>query len=316
MRRARPAHEDDAGLAGELTLGETLRKAREKKNMTAHDVAAKLRLNTGIITALEGGAIEGLPAPTYVRGYIRAYARLLGLDPTSMIMEYDRTAGAPPEIEPQRDMPEPQVSASDLPVKAMTYAVIIVLAALTVMGLLQNYQQSLLSSLSLPKWAGEGAATGTSPAGTRPNDAKLTSKPAPPAAPQPPALSYTYPVLTEAGLSPEGLEALKIPATEAPATADNTAPTPAADAGADVLNMEVSADSWIDVSDNTGARLYYNVAHNGDHITAQGALPYRVRIGRMSGVRLNFRGAPLDVSDYTHDGVARFKLTDQGAAPP
>lgn len=292
--------------------------------MTAHDVGAKLRLNTDIVTALEEGAFDRLPAPTYVRGYIRAYARLMGLDPVSMILQYDRKAGAPPEIEPQRSMPEPQARAGDLPVKAMTYLVIIVLLALTAMGLLQTYQQSLLSSLSLPKWSGEGTTVGTAPAAASRTDTRgATSKPEPPVAPQPSTLSYTFPVLTEAGLTQAEVDALVAPETPAPAAqATGTTPlpefvgAPTAAVGADVLNMEISADSWIDVFDGTGTRLYFNMAHNGDHITAQGALPYRVRIGRMSGVRLSFRGAPLDVSAYTHDGVAHFKLTDQGVAPP
>ncbi len=317
MRRLRPTEDPDIGPGGEpQTLGETLRKAREARNMTAQDVAAKLRLNTGIVNALEEGAGERLPAPTYVRGYIRAYARLVGLDPVSLILEYDRTAAAPPEIEPQRDMPEPQASAGDLPVKAMTYVIIAVLLALTVMGLLQTYQQSLLSSLSLPKWAGEGATVATTPAATAPPAAerkKAAAVPLPPAEPERPALSYTYPVLTDAGLTPAEVESLAVPGAGTAATAGGAAP---AAAGADVLDMVVTADSWIDVFDNTGARLYYNMAHNGDHITAQGVLPYRVRIGRVSGVHLSFRGAPLDVSGYTHDGVARFNLTDQGATAP
>ncbi len=284
--------------------------------MTAHDVAAKMKLNTSIVTALEEGAIDRLPAPTYVRGYIRTYARMMGLDPVSMIMQYDRNAWAPPEIEPQRDMPEPQARASDLPVKTMTYLVIAVLLVLTAMGLLQTYQQSLLSSLSLPKWAREDTTQGPPPVAVSRTDVRrVTPEPAPPASPQPPTLSYTYPVLTEAGLTPAEAGALVTPEMPAVQTADASA-APIAMAGADVLNMEVSADSWIDVFDNTGTKLYFNMAHGGDHINAQGTLPYRVRIGRMAGVRLNFRGAPLDVAAYTIDGVAHFRITDQGVVPP
>ena len=65
--------------------GQRLREAREALNLSRQDVARKLRLDTGLIQALENNNREALPAQTYLVGYLRSYARLLNLPADSII---------------------------------------------------------------------------------------------------------------------------------------------------------------------------------------------------------------------------------------
>lgn len=60
--------------------GETLRKARESKNLAQADVAQQLNLTLRALTQVEAGAFDKLPGHTFARGYIRAYAKFLELD--------------------------------------------------------------------------------------------------------------------------------------------------------------------------------------------------------------------------------------------
>lgn len=73
------AHDPTNGAA--VNAGERLKAAREQAGWSIEHVALKLRLSTAQVAALEKGEREGLPPAAYVRGYLRSYAQLLGLDP-------------------------------------------------------------------------------------------------------------------------------------------------------------------------------------------------------------------------------------------
>lgn len=60
--------------------GETLRQAREQKGLSLSQVAGQLNLTENSLRQLENGAFDKLPGHTFSRGYIRAYAKLMGLD--------------------------------------------------------------------------------------------------------------------------------------------------------------------------------------------------------------------------------------------
>ena len=62
------------------TPGRLLSTAREKKGWTLADVAQKLNLNADFLRAIEGDSTEGLPPRSFTHGYLRAYAKLLGVD--------------------------------------------------------------------------------------------------------------------------------------------------------------------------------------------------------------------------------------------
>jgi transcriptional regulator with XRE-family HTH domain len=69
-------------------LGEILRSAREKKKATLLDAAAATRIQSTYLEALEQGDYAILPGPAYVTGFLRNYARYLGLHPDDVIQEY------------------------------------------------------------------------------------------------------------------------------------------------------------------------------------------------------------------------------------
>ena len=77
--------ESDAPTAASTKSGAILKDAREKLGLTADDVATELRLSTSQINALENDDYSELPGPTYVRGYLRSYARLVKIDEESVL---------------------------------------------------------------------------------------------------------------------------------------------------------------------------------------------------------------------------------------
>ncbi len=66
-------------------LGHILREARETKGLTLAEVQDKTRINAHFLEALENGDYAVLPTPVHARGFLRNYARYLGLDPQPLL---------------------------------------------------------------------------------------------------------------------------------------------------------------------------------------------------------------------------------------
>ena len=70
-----------------------MRQARESNNWSLPDVALRLNLTVTSLSYLEAGDFDKLPGHTFARGYIRAYAKLLGLDQAALVSEFDQYTG-------------------------------------------------------------------------------------------------------------------------------------------------------------------------------------------------------------------------------
>ena len=77
-----------------LSIGESLKAARSKKQLTIKSIAEELKLNPTYIEALEQEKFKDLPAPPYVRVYIKSIAHYLGIDPEPLLLVYAKHEGA------------------------------------------------------------------------------------------------------------------------------------------------------------------------------------------------------------------------------
>ena len=118
-----------------------------------------------------------------------------------------------------------------------------------------------------------------------------------------------------AASSESGADAIAPAASATGSVTEAGAPAVAADGQGLVLQVNDS-DSWIDIFDGGGKKLYFNLARKGSRISVQGQLPYKVRIGHAQSVTILYQNKPLDVSAYTHQGVAHFLLTADGLSAP
>ena len=73
-----------------VEIGSKLRRARESRNLTQHDIAQRLHLKLQTVAAIEQDEYEKLPAPTFTKGYLRLYAQLVGLSADDIIESYNR----------------------------------------------------------------------------------------------------------------------------------------------------------------------------------------------------------------------------------
>lgn len=91
-----------------LGLGERLRSARKARALTLEQAAFTLRLEVPVLRALEDERYEALGAAVFVRGHLRAYAKLLGLSEEAVLDAYraaDPNADAPPKVTRELEKP-------------------------------------------------------------------------------------------------------------------------------------------------------------------------------------------------------------------
>lgn len=278
------------------TLGQTLKALREARNLTLSDIATRLHLDPRVIAAIEADDHQALPTALYVRGYLRGYARILGTDPEHLVGLYnDEAPSTPPDIIPEISRPA-QTSSEDAPVRAATVAVVVLLGVLLVVWWQKTYQPA-------------------------PSTAALPSLAAPPAAPElgaePPQsqLPYSYTVVTHPSSAyyrapdvEEGGTAGLATAGALSATSGASAVPASAPTGPDQIIFRATTDSWLEVTDRSGERIYLDFVRGGETLTLTGHAPFDVLLGYAPGVAVQFNGQPFDPAPFTRAGVARFPL--------
>ncbi|MCA1851528.1 MAG: DUF4115 domain-containing protein, partial [Beggiatoa sp.] len=124
----------------------------------------------------------------------------------------------------------------------------------------------------------------------------------PPAtAPEPAATPPKPGTVADGGASPSSAPA----AVEAPAVSDD-APL----AAGHKLVLELDRESWTEVQDSRGAKLYYALAAAGQIINVAGEPPFRVVLGNAPDVEVFYNGKPFDFTPWSHGRVARFTVGD------
>lgn len=121
---------DDTPRQSKIGPGERLQEARIKKGLSLDDVASRMHLSPSILEAIEDNNFDEITAPIFVKGYLRAYARIVSLGEDEMIDQYvDFYSEEDPPINSTSNM-VPELSSTDARIKWTTYFVIVVLGVL------------------------------------------------------------------------------------------------------------------------------------------------------------------------------------------
>ncbi|HMU99574.1 MAG TPA: DUF4115 domain-containing protein [Rhodocyclaceae bacterium] len=284
------------------SVGNQLSAAREAKGLTVADVAQALKLGVRQVEALESGTWGGLPGATFIRGFVRNYARLVEIDPAPLMEQLEGTLDrSAPRLDRPRgpETPMPAASAGrrrDLAV--VGFGLGLVGLALVSYFLLPSDLGSLGDEIRSLVFAGKTQESTASPA------APVADPVLPPGAtpqevltPQAVSLSESVP----ANVSATAVEAAALPS----ATADGSA---AAASPSAPLRLVVERESWVEVKDGEGNLLLSQKLQPGSDRTVDGKGRFTLVIGNASGVRLSFRGQPVDLAPYTRGEVARLTL--------
>lgn len=150
---------------GGARAGEQLRIAREAQNLSLQDVAQRTRIPVRHLALIEDGSYAGLPAPTYSAGFVKSYARLLGLDAQALSEQFraeiNRETVRPYRPEPYEPADPRRTPPIGLAALALVLALVIGLGVLYWRG--SQDQPSALAAAGVAAQPGErDAAVSTS----------------------------------------------------------------------------------------------------------------------------------------------------------
>jgi cytoskeletal protein RodZ len=231
-------------------LGELLRHTREEKGISLEKAEEATRIRQKYLVALEEGQYDVLPTPGHIPGFLRNYARYLGLDVKEVEALYDRETSGHRFFEPGIFHPKDIDLAPRKPlVKAdLVLALVIVLVVVVVGGWAfwqygRSYVEPLLMSIVTPTATPE-QATAMQPRST------ATRRPSPTATP---TLTATEkPTTTPTPLTPTTTSTLDAPlviATPTPTPTHTPAATPTQVQGENVvLSIKVNERAWMQVT--------------------------------------------------------------------
>ncbi|HWR87548.1 MAG TPA: RodZ domain-containing protein [Acidiferrobacterales bacterium] len=306
------AHPDTAVRAPIHGPGALLAQARADLHLAHEEVAAKLHLATRQIQALEQDDYSSLPGATYVRGYLKSYALLLGLSPEPILEAHARLTAAPVTPDFRAIAPQREITSRHHQVRFVTYFM-----AAIVIGLAIAWWQGRDVRPSNPLLAERDSELAVAAPDTVPGaDAIAESEKLPaekPATPAPAGIAVTG-SKPAAPVTPSGPTAASTPAV-APQPA-GAVPAPAAQPAGPRIKLVLHADqdSWADIRDARQTRLLYDTVLAGRSVTLEGVAPVSIFLGNAAGVRLDYNGQAVDVARYKRGMMARFTLGEEEAA--
>ena len=318
-----------------LSTGVRLRNAREQLGLSQQAVAERLCLKVSTVRDIEEDKAPADLASTFLRGYIRSYAKLVHIPEDELLpmMEKQAPVRAAKVAPMQTFSLGKRRKKRDGWLMSFTWLVLFVVVGLTGAWWWQNHkaQQEEITTMadqssaelnqsgndnaqSVPL-STEGAATTSSEPQTAATDAPATEP-----ATTPDATANTAPATQaqdqNAVVSPSQANVDTAPADNAAAplpTDQAGVATPAADPNALVMNF--TADCWLEVTDATGKKLFSGLQRKDGTLNLTGQAPYKLKIGAPAAVQIQYQGKPVDLSRFIRTNqVARLTVNAEQSA--
>ncbi|NNO00580.1 DUF4115 domain-containing protein [Vibrio sp. B1-2] len=288
--------------------GTLLKAKREALGLTQKQVADRLRLRLSIIQSLEENNFASDQVATFTRGYLRSYAKAVGIKESVILASFDDCYPTVVAEQPMQSFSKKtKREKHDSRIMTLTWGIFAIIIGISSLWWWQNQEQENVVIESSPSI--------TSTSVERLRDEDFTTVP------------ELVPTVDESQVE---VEAVDIPVeinTQAaeliPSPEDDTAEadlsasddpvldkTPPQDATNPYapLTLTFSADCWIQVKDAAGKTLSTGIKKSGQTVTLQGEAPFQIILGAPESVSMTFASEPVDLSGYTSGKVARFTL--------
>ncbi|HYD96903.1 MAG TPA: RodZ domain-containing protein [Noviherbaspirillum sp.] len=302
--------EPDAGMK-KVSPGARLAAYREERGWTVEQVASQLNLAPRQVVAIEQDDYPALPGMPIVRGFVRAYAKLLKVDAAPLLADLGgETVLVHDSLAPRKTLSTPFSEArlpsmNERPGLSSRWVVGALLVILLGVGIWAARHGSV-STPDTPATApmdktGASSAPGAAGDQVQPAPGKDESHAEPAAAAANPAPAATAPAGAQDAVP-------AVPASEAkPAPA--AAPESLSAVGKDALQIKAREDSWVEVRRaGNGGVIVSRVVKAGETENVEVTEPVSVVIGNAAGVDATLRGTPLELKSGSRSNVARLNL--------
>ena len=291
------------------TVGEILHNKRKEIGLSLDEITEKLNLDSNLIELLENNDYEKFKVETYLKGYLRAYAKLLGIDGDRIIKLYkESNPEKEPEILPDVK-PKNQKNSGDRSVKLFSY----ILGLSIALSMLIWYQKNIMikpdvnenyiGNIELNKnneingvdtsykiiihsdywqWPIDNISERYRESGSNDQSKSLKNE-------------KIQDELKEDVIQEQALETEESPVYETQQSSDT-------------IVLDLRGDSWVEVYDREGNRLFLDLARGGKNYIINGNSPFDILLGAANEVSVEFNGSIVNIEPYTRYGIARFTL--------
>jgi cytoskeleton protein RodZ len=323
---------EGAVTADGVTAGMLLRRAREAAGLHAETLAANLKVPVRKLEALEQDQYDQLPDAVFTRALASSVCRTLKLDAKPVLTRLPQstqvrlipdTEGINAPFRAPGDGPGPRL------VDQMSRPVVLTVGALLVGALVLVFLPYVQSGIEAVSQANRGdpvmpppGAAATVP--SSPVPVETVGAPAAGAPSEPASASGAVPTAAALMQAPDrGPSAVAPGATPAQADATAVPPMPAASSvpittgqvpvtaannGSGIVAFRTKGQSWVQVSDGSGATVFRKLMESGETAAVNGSLPLSVIIGSVQATEVQVRGQPYNLAPVSKDNVARFQV--------
>ena len=266
--------------------------------MSLGEVEERLKLSVKQLNAIEQGDYSLLPGATFTRGFVRNYARLLGLDAEQVQKTLDVCIPLDaPSAKLVELPPQPAKPAFALP---LTLLILLAIAGFW-------FFSSSSASETAPATTGDASASlsvEVSPAEPASAAVSLTES-APLAANV--VASAVVPVVPAAPIiAPVTVAPAKVASSDLAVVASGPAAIKVATAG--VIRLQSSGSAWVSVVDADGKKLVFETLAANGLKEVQGKAPFKLTIGNAAQVTLHYQGQPVDLAANIRGTTAKLEL--------
>lgn len=263
-----------------VSPGQMLRDARINKGISQKEVSNRIHLKVSVINDIEHDIFDQEIAQTFVRGYIRCYARYLGIDEADVLSAYDcQNSACEQQAELQSFSRRTKKEANDNRLMIVSYGII---GFMLLIFLIWGFQRSDVTVV-VPE--NQPAVSTIESAIDDPNVPAVTK-------------TDSSAEIKPTVAAPEVLPQAK-PA--APVERDNLEVDT-------VFTMNFSGDCWVRISDATDKTIAIGVKKAGRKLALRGQPPFRVKLGAPEQVKITYEGKAIDLSSFREGHVAKFEL--------
>ncbi|WP_427976911.1 RodZ domain-containing protein [Agarivorans sp.] len=328
------AESEQAELSDDIEVvspGQMLQEARVAAKLSQNQVAERLKLRLQVVKDIEADSFDSGLSNTFIKGYLRAYARLLNVSEELVLSSYAHLNVAQEQrTEMQSFSRRIKQETHDSRLMKFTYLVVLGIVVLLVVWWWQDknsqtdYQQMSLSAEQAPAIQSDsGLNQAQTPLAEvtleEPSAEALTEQSSvvepsiePELSSQPEA---TEPQQLETNPPVAPSETLSQPAAAIPAeTADAsvTEVQPPEESGESMaftpLSMSFENECWVEIRDADGQRLVAAIKQPGESLTVTAASPYSIVLGTNAGVSVNYGSEKIDLSSFKRGKVVRMTI--------
>ena len=297
-----------------LEAGTILKNRRESLGLTQQQVSSRLKLRVSLIQQIEDNQFDSDQVATFMRGYVRSYAKYVNLDEKVVLEALDHAGDVQhQEQEMMSFSRKTKTEKHNSRIMLLTWSIFAVIAGISSLWWWQNQQQDTLSQSFVAEETAEEVVVDDL------SDDQLTTsldliEAETPVVEAPQVVDSE--VMADASVATETMEAdvapeVEVTAEPVVAAVETEVAEPEVVIPEPVSNelvMQFSSDCWIQVKDATGRTLSTGIKKAGQSLNLSGETPYKVVIGAPEAVSMTFASEPVDLSGYTSGKVARITL--------